>query len=187
MSCFLDRRSVIIASVSATLLTSCALLPALNIPTSESAGRQPVAARRESVVHFFTGPPDGGWPDVGRLVFDKAGNLYGATYIGGSGNWKFRRATHGCGTIFELSPRRHGGWTERVIYSFKTLADGAAPYSTLTLDSMGHIYGVTMGGGVVLPTPDTERMACLPAWRESCRGPTVASAASSRCRSSNRS
>ena len=53
----------------------------------------------------------------------------------------------GCGTIFELSPRLHGGWTERIIYSFKSLADGAAPYSTLTLDSAGDIYGVTISGG----------------------------------------
>ena len=51
------------------------------------------------------------------------------------------------GTIFELSPSASGGWTERVIYSFKNLRDGAGPYSTLTFDRSGNIYGVTMAGG----------------------------------------
>jgi hypothetical protein len=139
-------RSVAIVALTATLLAGCAL-PA-TLTHIASSGDEPLAAvHRFSVLHYFTGPPDGSWPNVGRLVFDNAGNLYGATNIGGSGNCTFRKMRAGCGTIFELSPRRRGGWTERVIYSFKNLADGAAPYSTLTLDSFGDIYGVTTAGG----------------------------------------
>lgn len=127
-------------------MAGCALPTSLTAIAS-NGGDPLAAAHRFSVLHFFTGPQDGSWPNLGRLVLDRAGNLYGATILGGSGNCKFRKMRAGCGTIFELSPRRHGGWTEQIIYSFKSLADGAAPYSTLTLDSVGDIYGVTISGG----------------------------------------
>src|SRR5580658_3022070 len=77
-------RSVAIVAVTATLLAGCAL-PA-TLTHIASSGDEPLAAvHRFSVLHYFTGPPDGSWPNVGRLVFDNAGNLYGATNIGGSG------------------------------------------------------------------------------------------------------
>ena len=139
-------RSLAIVAATATLLAACAL-PATLTPIASSGGEPAAAARRFSVLHFFTGPPDGSWPTVGHPVLDKGGNLYGATNLGGSGNCRLRNRRAGCGTIFELSPRRRGGWAERTIYSFKNLADGAAPYSTLTLDSAGDIYGVTISGG----------------------------------------
>jgi hypothetical protein len=143
---FAPRRSVAILAATATLLAGCAL-PPTEAPIVSSGGQPLATAHRFSLLHSFTGPPDGGWPTIGRLVFDKAGNLYGATNLGGSGDCRLRGRRAGCGTIFELRPRRHGGWTERIIYSFKSLADGAAPYSTLTLDSAGDIYGVTISGG----------------------------------------
>jgi three-Cys-motif partner protein len=70
----------------------------------------------------------------------------------------------------------------------RALSQSPKPPAMFFIDPYGYV-GLTRDliQAVVLPTPDTERMACLPAWRESCRGPTVASAASSRCRSSNRS
>ena len=135
-----------IVAATAALAAGCALPPSAT-PIASSGGESLAVAHRFSVLHFFTGPRDGSWPNLGRLVFDKAGNLYGATILGGSGNCKFRKMRAGCGTIFELSPRPRGGWTERIIYSFKSLADGAAPYSTLTLDSAGDVYGVTISGG----------------------------------------
>lgn len=105
------------------------------------------APLRETVLHFFSGPPDGTLPNVGRLVFDRFGNLYGATNTGGSGTCAFRGHVTGCGVVFELVRSPGGGWSERVLYSFKRPSDGAGPYSTLTLDASGDIYGVTMGGG----------------------------------------
>ena len=139
-------RSLTIVAATAALMAGCAA-PASLTPGISSGGQPLTAARRFSALHFFTGPPDGSWPNAGRLVFDKAGNLYGATILGGSGNCNFRGKRAGCGAIFELSPHPHGGWTKRIIYSFTSLADGAEPYSTLTLDSSGDIYGVTTAGG----------------------------------------
>jgi hypothetical protein len=49
--------------------------------------------------------------------------------------------------VFELVRTKNGRWTERVLYSFKSLDDGAVPYSTLTIGPNGNIYGVTTAGG----------------------------------------
>jgi hypothetical protein len=136
-----------LAIVAATATLVACALPPTAAPTVSNDAQPQAPSRRFSLLHSFTGPPDGSWPTVGRLAFDKAGNLYGATNLGGSGDCKLRGMRAGCGTIFELTPRRHGGWAERIIYSFKNLADGAAPYSTLALDSAGNIYGVTISGG----------------------------------------
>src|SRR5208337_1811542 len=46
------------------------------------------------------------------LIFDSHGNLYGTTYYGGSGS----SGSTGYGTVFELSPRHGGGWTEKVLH-----------------------------------------------------------------------
>ena len=48
----------------------------------------------ETVLHSFTGAPDGAYPRAG-LVFDGRGNLYGTTYEGGAYNG---------GTVFKLVP-----------------------------------------------------------------------------------
>jgi uncharacterized repeat protein (TIGR03803 family) len=85
----------------------------------------------ESVLHTFTGSPDGGHPDS-SLVADSAGNLYGVTYYGGI----YCVGYGGCGTVFELSPDGNGGWTYNVIYSFT----GSADATSLTIDSQGNLY-----------------------------------------------
>src|SRR5215469_17468149 len=70
-----------------------------------------------TVLYSFTGGRDGRNP-VGPLIFDNAGNLYGAAQYGGAG----------CGVIFELSPPTQGTtWTESVLYTFGCVADGAYP------------------------------------------------------------
>ena len=52
----------------------------------------------ETVLYSFTGSPsDGSYPSA-ELIVDQAGNLYGTTSRGGSGN-----CADGCGTLFELS------------------------------------------------------------------------------------
>ena len=99
------------------------------------------AATRQTL-HAFAGAPDGASPES-SLIMDAGGNLYGTTYIGGTGPCEF-----GCGTVFELSPNSSGGYTEHVIHSFQgPLIDGQQPQSPLIFDSLGNLYGTTLAGG----------------------------------------
>ena len=93
----------------------------------------------ENTLHSFKGGKDGGTPDRGHLIFDAAGNLYGATagWYGGASN----------GTVFELTPNSDGTWTESVLHSFKGGKDGAAAEGTLVFDPAGSLYGTTYTGG----------------------------------------
>jgi hypothetical protein len=102
---------------------------------------------KESVLYSFQGIPDGSLP-VGSIVFDSAGNLYGATTDGGSSSC---RSAAQCGTVFQLAPpvRKGDPWTETVLYVFKgnTSNDGASPAGGLVMDSAGNLYGTTAYGG----------------------------------------
>jgi uncharacterized repeat protein (TIGR03803 family) len=95
----------------------------------------------ETVLHNFTGGPDGSSPIAG-LVFDKAGNLYGTTQYGGTGSCHLLGT--GCGTVFELIPAKDGGWTETVLHSFSG-KDGDTPSAGVILDASGSVYGTTAG------------------------------------------
>lgn len=100
---------------------------------------------------FELSPSNGGWtetilyrftnaefPNAG-VVFDAAGNLYGTTVQGGSGN----------GTVYELSPS-NGGWTYQTIHEFQNNGDGEGPYGGVSFDAAGNLYGTTgIGGGTV--------------------------------------
>ena len=67
---------------------------------------------------------------------DGAGNLYGATALGGI----HKNCPGGCRTAFELSPREDGGWTGTVLNNFNG-RDGADPNGDLVLDAAGNLYG----------------------------------------------
>ncbi len=98
----------------------------------------------ETVLYNFQGGADGD-EVVGSLVFDKNGNLYGTTALGGGG-----ACTYGCGTVFELSPPAVKGdpWTKTTLYTFQGgTSDGSYPESTLVFDSLGNLYGTTQYGG----------------------------------------
>lgn len=82
----------------------------------------------ETVLHSFS-ETDACGPDAG-LVFDRAGNLYGAT----PADW----------TIFELSPQG-SGWNFTTIYSSHGFE---GPYSTLAIDAAGNLYGTVPYGGI---------------------------------------
>jgi uncharacterized repeat protein (TIGR03803 family) len=51
----------------------------------------------------------------------------------------------GCGTVFKLSPSG-GSWKFNLLHSFNG-SDGLAPWTGLTPDSVGNLYGTTTGGG----------------------------------------
>ncbi len=100
---------------------------------------------QESVLYAFQGGSDG-WSPSGSLVFDASGNLYGTTPYGGNYTVCI---DEGCGTVFELSPKGDGTWTETVLYSFcpaSDCADGFYP-SGLIFDKSGNLYGITADGG----------------------------------------
>lgn len=87
----------------------------------------------ETVLHTFTGAPDGAHPYAG-LIFDSAGNLYGTTNGGGAFNY---------GTVFKLDSTGN----ETILYSFTGFPDGASPYAGVVQDSAGNLYGTTGEGG----------------------------------------
>lgn len=88
----------------------------------------------ETILHEFNGK-DGAEPYAG-LIFDAAGNLYGATSLGGT------QSCCGFGTVFKLSSGSNGKWTETVLHSFNG-KDGANPYAGVTFDVSGNLYGTT--------------------------------------------
>ena len=63
------------------------------------------ASWKEKVLYGFQGGTDGQTP-AGGVVFDKAGNLYGATVDGGADNCSPMAA---CGTVFQLQPPAEKG------------------------------------------------------------------------------
>jgi uncharacterized repeat protein (TIGR03803 family) len=86
----------------------------------------------ETTLYNFTNESDGGSP-TSNLVMDRAGNLYGATQTGGA---------YAGGTVFRLRRNPAGTWTLSSIYEFRT-PTLAGSNRTLTIDSMGNLYGTT--------------------------------------------
>jgi uncharacterized repeat protein (TIGR03803 family) len=100
-----------------------------------------------TVLHDFSyGGIDGSGP-TGSLIFDGAGNLYGTTGWGGTGSCTSEFNLVGCGTVFELSPKAGGVWSEKVLHSFGHGTDGTLPVAGLVFDAAGNLYGVTYEGG----------------------------------------
>jgi uncharacterized repeat protein (TIGR03803 family) len=100
-------------------------------------GSKPLEGQTITVLHTFTGSPDGDLPYLGGLVRDNSGNLYGTTMYGGS---------HNQGTIFTLA-----GTTETILHTFDFVnggSDGAFPSGRLLLDGQGNLYGTTQAGGL---------------------------------------
>jgi uncharacterized repeat protein (TIGR03803 family) len=89
-----------------------------------------------TVLHAFTGGADGGNP-IDGISLDKAGNLYGTTYSGGS--------AYG-GTAFELKHSKTG-WAFDTLHPFAGGSDGSSPGARLLKGPDGHLYGTTTQGG----------------------------------------
>jgi uncharacterized repeat protein (TIGR03803 family) len=87
----------------------------------------------ETTLYAFRNDRDGTFP-YGGLTIDKAGNLYGTTFQGGS---------NGGGTVFELKPSA-AGWQFTVLYSFTGYpGGGTGPNGSLAIDAAGNLYGTT--------------------------------------------
>jgi uncharacterized repeat protein (TIGR03803 family) len=90
----------------------------------------------ERILYAFAGGTDGETPE-GRLILGKAGNIYGATNLGGA---------YGYGTVFKLSPNYSGAWSEIILYSFRGYHDGSVPNGVIS-DQAGDLFGTNFGGG----------------------------------------
>jgi len=90
----------------------------------------------------FTG--SNGAEPYANMIFDKSGNLYGTTLIGGSGtNCLYLGQQVGCGTVFKLDK----SGAESVLYNFTGGSDGAEPQAGLVQDVLGNLYGTAIYGG----------------------------------------
>jgi uncharacterized repeat protein (TIGR03803 family) len=87
----------------------------------------------ETILYSFQGGSDGAYPS-GGVVFDPAGNLYGATES----------------SVFQLSPpnQRGGSWSFSVLHDFTCCtSDGWTAAAGLVRDPAGDLYGTTEWGG----------------------------------------
>jgi hypothetical protein len=130
----------------------CGTVYELSPPTQKGG------AWTETILYSFPTAKQGYLPN-GNLVFDKAGNLYGATMFGGGYGTTCNAFYQYCGAVFELSPpqKKGGKWTEKVLHGFRGIAagsefgDGSNPNGGLVIDSTGRIYGTTYEGGCNCP------------------------------------
>lgn len=84
----------------------------------------------ETSLYNFQNGNDGRAP-VGGVIFDGAGNLYGAASLGG---------VNGGGTVYQLA-FSNGNWTANTLYSFSGVA---GPYNNLAIDGSGNLYGTNL-------------------------------------------
>lgn len=119
--------------------TGCGII--FNLRPPVSACTSAICPWTESVLYRFGGGTDGGVP-LGDLLFDQAGNIYGATLEGGMTPC----GGYGCGTVYKLT-HSGSGWTEDVLYRFTNGADGGFPAGGVVSDPSGNLYGATTNGG----------------------------------------
>jgi uncharacterized repeat protein (TIGR03803 family) len=91
----------------------------------------------ESVLHSFNLDGTDGTSPVSALAVDSSGRLYGTTEGGGAFHF---------GVVFELF-QNGGNWTETVLHSFGSGADGASPTAGVLVNAAGSLYGTTVRGG----------------------------------------
>jgi uncharacterized repeat protein (TIGR03803 family) len=92
----------------------------------------------QSVIYNFTGGKDGYEPG-GGVTFDRQGNMYGTTPVGGA---------KGFGTIWELHPQATGNWQFRLVHTFTGGADGGTGSAgRFLIDKAGNLYNVATVGG----------------------------------------
>jgi uncharacterized repeat protein (TIGR03803 family) len=82
--------------------------------------------------------PDGSFPQAG-VTFDKSGNLYGTTQLGGALH------SQGAGTVYKFSDGPNG-WTETVL-GIVNPSFFEAPLGTVSVDPLGNLYSTFSLGG----------------------------------------
>jgi hypothetical protein len=129
------------------VFSSALRTPAILLALVIFASSLSTAEWKEKVLYSFQGGSDGAVP-AGGVVFDKQGNLYGATQQGGGTNCS---PMADCGTVYQLAPPTKDGnpWTETVLHVFqgKQYNDGEFPSGGVIADALGNIYGTASYGG----------------------------------------
>ena len=98
-------------------------------------------------IYEFSSTNQGPFNPEARIVFGPDGSLYGTTVNGGT------CGPYWCGTVYKLQPPASFcrsvmcPWSLTVVHMFAGGSDGAFPYSDLTFDQDGNIYGTTSGDG----------------------------------------
>lgn len=83
----------------------------------------------ETVLYRFTGVNDGMWPQLGDLIFDQSGNVYGTTPD----------------NVYELI-HSHGAWAFHDVFTFTQNQGGCCSFSGVIPDQAGNLYGTTYAG-----------------------------------------
>ncbi len=102
----------------------------------------PVATCRSSAcpwtetVLFSTPGGFTGIDPLAPLIFDSAGNIYGAMEGGGRDHQ---------GYAYELV--KSDGWRQQVLHQFTGEQEGGTPWTNLIFDSQGNLYGTNTSGG----------------------------------------
>jgi len=112
-------------------------------------GAAMAAGQTENILHAFQAGSDGYFPEFYPVAVDSAGNVYGTTTYGGTGNCAFGLNT-GCGTIYQLTPPGPTAppgspWTESIIWQFQGGTDGGIPGGLIVRG--GKLYGGAGVGG----------------------------------------
>ena len=95
-----------------------------------------IAAGTHKETIFGRGGDIDGFPR-GRLIMDRAGNLYGTT-------WMRNLQSHISGTLFAIVA---GTREPKILHKFSGGRDGDTPNGDLVVDSEGDLYGTTQFGG----------------------------------------
>jgi uncharacterized repeat protein (TIGR03803 family) len=92
----------------------------------------------EKTLYDFNQSAKDAYGPQSTLIVDAAHNLYGTTPLGGE---------YDEGTVFEVSPKAGGGWSEKVILAFgSSNTQGYSPYGGVIADASGNLYGTTAFG-----------------------------------------
>ena len=141
-------------------------------------------AQTFTVIHNFSGGPDGAGPTDG-LTIDAAGNLYGTASAGGhqaSGCQNYE-GDYGCGTVFEMKPFG-SGWVFKPLYEFPGGSNNSNPYHGVVFGPDGALYGAAGTGIFRLTPPPTYCGDWMCSWRQTelynLQGPPDATSPSSR-------
>jgi uncharacterized repeat protein (TIGR03803 family) len=87
-----------------------------------------------TTLHVFKGGEDGAYPRA-TLYLDGLGGAYGTTVEGGGEN--------DGGVVFRVDSKGK----EKIVYAFQGGDDGGGPFSGLTADEVGDLFGTTFTGG----------------------------------------